>query len=261
MNHQRIPRWSAALTVAILSTLPIGAAQQVVGPDVEFEADRILREMGEYLSTAEEFTFHAEIAYDEIVGEQKILFGAAGHLSRRRPDRFNAEVDGDQLQRQVFFDGKTVTLFDAAKKVYASVEAPPDIDGALDRLFEVYGSSVPLADLLYADPYRTLMEHVESGFVVGKNSVDGTRCHHLAFMQEGLDWQIWIADGPRPVPLRLVITYVDEPGAPQYIAKLSKWDFQPRLSDHYFTFRPPADSDEIEFLPPQERFESNKEEN
>ena len=150
---------------------------------------------------------------------------------------------------------------DAIPDPTCTAEALPEIDGALDRLFEVYGSSVPLADLLYADPYRTLMEHVESGFVVGKNSVDGTPCHHLAFMQEGLDWQIWIADGPRPVPLRLVITYVDEPGAPQYIAELSKWDFQPRLSDHYFTFRPPADSDEIEFLPPQERFESNKEEN
>ncbi len=254
-------RWSAAVTVAVLSAIPIGAAQEATGPSVEAEADRILREMGEYLKTAEEFTFKAEVVYDEIVGEQKVLFGAAGQLSIRRPDRFNAEVDGDQQRRRVVFDGETVTVFDALKNVYAVVQASPEIDTALDRLYEVYGSSVPIADLFYADPYRTLIEHVESGFVVGKHSVNGTRCNHLAFMQEGIDWQIWIEDGPRPVPRRLVITYIDQPGEPQYFAELSHWNFQPRLSDHYFTFRPPIDSDEIEFLPPQERFESNREEN
>jgi len=30
---------------------------------------------------------------------------------------------------------------------------------------------------------------------------------------------------------------------------MSAWDFDPRLSDHYFEFEPPAGSDEIEFLP------------
>ena len=70
--------------------------------------------------------------------------------------------------------------------------------------------------------------------------------------------QIWIEVGPRPVPRRLVITYKDEPGSPQYIAELSGWNFQPRLSDHYFTFRPPIGSDEIEFLPPQERIQPSE---
>ena len=40
----------------------------------------------------------------------------------------------------------------------------------------------------------------------------------------------------------MVITYIDEPGSPQYIAELSDWNFHPRLSDHYFTFRPPVGS-------------------
>jgi len=53
------------------------------------------------------------------------------------------------------------------------------------------------------------------------------------------------------VPRKLVITYKSEPGSPQYRARLSGWDFQPRLSDHYLQFHPPTGADEIEFLPIQ----------
>jgi hypothetical protein len=73
-------------------------------------------------------------------------------------------------------------------------------------------------------------------------------CHHLAFSQETIDWQIWIEDGPRPVPRKLVITYKTEPGSPQYVARLSGWNFQPRFSKHFFTFEAPAGAGEMEFL-------------
>jgi len=252
MKNKTFISYSLVFLVALLPPATLGAVQRGGESSIDAQADRILREMGEYLKTAEEFSFRADVASDEIVGEQMILFGGVAQISIRRPNRFNSEFNGDRRQARVVFDGKTVTLFNAAKNLYAVTDAPPEIDSALDHLFELYGSSVPLADLIYADPYRTLIENVETGFVVGKHAVSGTRCHHLAFTQEEIDWQIWIEDGPRPVPRKLVITYIDEPGSPQYIAELSDWNFQPRLSDHHFTFRPPAGSDEIEFMPRQE---------
>ena len=261
MKNKTFTTYSLIFLVAVVFLAPLGAVQRGGESSIDAQADRILREMGEYLKTAEEFSFRADVAYDEIVGEQMILFGGVAQISVRRPNRFNAEFNGDLRQDRVVFDGETVTLFNAAKNLYAVAEAPPEIDGALDRFFELYGSSVPLADLVYADPYRTLIENAETGFVVGKHAVNGTRCHHLAFTQEGIDWQIWIEDGPRPVPRKLVITYIDEPGSPQYIAELSDWNFQPGLSDHDFTFEPPAGSEEIEFLPSQERTPPGEEEN
>ncbi len=72
---------------------------------------------------------------------------------------------------------------------------------------------------------------------------------HLAFVQDEIDWQIWIQAGPRPVPRKLVITYKNEPGSPQYVARLFGWDFQPRLAEEFATFHAPAGSDQIDFLP------------
>jgi hypothetical protein len=71
----------------------------------------------------------------------------------------------------------------------------------------------------------------------------------VAFSQELVDWQIWIEDGPQPVPRKFVITYKDEEGWPQYSARFTRWDFQPQHSEHYFRFHPPTGADKIDILP------------
>jgi hypothetical protein len=129
------------------------------------------------------------------------------------------------------------------------MKAPGNIDGAIDQLFEEYDESVPIADLLFADPYATLINSSEFGVVVNSLTADESSSYHLAFSGEILDWQIWIEKGSRPVPLQLVITYKEEPGAPQYRARFSEWEFKPRLSKHFFEFTPPDGANEMEFLP------------
>jgi hypothetical protein len=175
-------------------------------------------------------------------------------------DRLHVEFDGDERRSQIVFDGRSCTFHDRVDEVYAVTKVPPGLDSAIDAVFETYGFSVPIADLVYADPYRTLIEGVEAGFLVGLHRVDGVSCHHLAFSQETIDWQIWIEDGPVPVPRKLPITYKESPDSPQYVATLSNWSFQPRLSGHYFDFHPPAGADETEFLPPPEIPEASEEE-
>ena len=38
------------------------------------------------------------------------------------------------------------------------------------------------------------------------SKVQGQLCHHLAFRQEDIDWQIWIENGPTPLPRKFLIT-------------------------------------------------------
>ena len=249
MSRRVRPMLLPALLMIVGGALSSPAA---AASGVKAQADRILRQMSEYLRTADEFTFHADIVYDsELTNGEKIQYGSTSDIAVRRPNRLHVTYRGDERQSRVFFDGQTITLYDVAVGVYAVTAVPAEIDKAVDFIFEKHGFSVPIADLIYADAYTTLTEQVESGFLVGRHAVDGIACYHLAFSQETIDWQIWIEDGLRPVPRKLVITYKTEPGSPQYSARLSGWDFQPRLSDQYFHFHPPAGADEIEFLPIQ----------
>jgi hypothetical protein len=106
-----------------------------------------------------------------------------------------------------------------------------------------------VADIVYRDPHDAIMAAVDYGVVIGRASIDGVDCHHLAFSQETIDWQIWVQSGPKPLLRKLVITYKTEPGWPQYTARFSQWNLGPRLSQRFFEFKPPAGADNVNFLP------------
>ena len=116
----------------------------------------------------------------------------------------------------------------------------------LDFVMDEYDVTIPLADLLFSDPYETLTEHVESGEYLGLAVVGGTTCHHLAFRQDEIDWQIWIDVGSPSLPRKIVITYRELRGQPQYCATLTEWNLSPRLPDDVFEFRPPVDARQVE---------------
>ena len=78
--------------------------------------------------------------------------------------------------------------------------------------------------------------------------MNGTTCHHLAFVQDDLDWQIWIDAGERPLPRKLVIVYTSLPGAPQYAAVLSDWSFAKSLPDERFAAQVPKEAHEVAFV-------------
>ncbi len=55
-------------------------------------------------------------------------------------------------------------------------------------------------------------------------------------MQDDIDWQIWIEIGKRQIPRKLVITYKNLPGQPQFIAILRDWVIDKPITN--FAFKP-----------------------
>jgi hypothetical protein len=82
--------------------------------------------------------------------------------------------------------------------------------------------------------------------------VKGVKCDHYAFHQADVDWQVWIEQGPQPLPRKLVITTTTEKTQPQHVAVLT-WDLAPRLDESLFAFRPPATAQRIEFAVAREQ--------
>ena len=50
-------------------------------------------------------------------------------------------------ERELIYDGKTVTLYTPAEKYYSTIEFTDTIASLIDRLEERYGVELPLADL------------------------------------------------------------------------------------------------------------------
>jgi hypothetical protein len=232
------------------STAPAAPAPttNAPAPAVAEPADRILKDMGAYLGSAQEFTFHADITFDHVLPSgQKLQFSAAEDAMLQRPGRLYVEWNGDLGARQFWYDGKSVTLFDPATPFYASETVPPEIDGMLDQLPPKLGFAPPLADFLYHDPYKTVRGNIQYGFDLGQSEVNGRTCRTLAFVEKDIDWQIWIENGPQLTPCKLVITYKNQPAQPQFTAVFTDWDFAPRIAEPVFVPELPPGTQKIPF--------------
>ena len=239
-------RWLRPALVAGALLSAIGAPGAEVKPGCDPQADAMLRRMSAFLAQAPFFSVSAEIWQDCRLGSgQQVQAGREVDLQVRRPNRFHAQMHSTRHQRGLFYDGKALTLVDAVQKYYGSVPAPATLDEALDVACERFGITLPLEDVIVSDPYQSAMRRVTSGLHLGPVTVLGVPCDHLAFSLGSVDWQIWIEQGARPVPRKIVITYKDEEGTPSYTAILSRWDFQTTLPDNLFTFEPPSGMTQI----------------
>ena len=167
-------------------------------------------------------------------------------IAVERPNRAAADATGDTLNRASWYDGKMVTLLDKEHNVYATVEGAATIDATLDKLADEYGVSLPLIDILYADPYAVLTEAITYGRYLGIHQAAGVACHHLVFSQATIEWQIWIDAGDQPLPRKLVINYVQEPGEPQYTATIRRWNLDPKFPEGLFTFVAPEGAEKVD---------------
>jgi hypothetical protein len=240
---------SVVLSVALLASPAI--AQQTPGISIDPIADELLRDMGAYIDEADSFTVNVQTEVDELSPRgQKIQYTSSIDLAVRDNDRMHVEETGDLRDRTLWFDGNEMTVLDRDLGHYVVVDTPNNIADAIGYL-EDQGVVFPLSDFVTGDFYGGVTTNIATGDYLGLNLVGDRQCHHLAFTQSNIDWQIWIADGYEIVPCKLIITYKNLPESPQYTAYFGDWIFEPRLPDRLFNFVPPEGASEIEFLPPQ----------
>jgi len=214
--------------------------------NVDPKADKVLKEMSDHLGAAESFSFKATGLMDEhLKAGQLAQYSRTTRMFIRRPDKVYAITSGEDVARTACYDGAKLTVFDRSANTYAAINAPKSIEKLLDLMVEEYGLTLPVADFLFANTYETLTEEVQSGRYLGLHAVGDRECHHLAFRQETIDWQLWIDAGDAAVPRKLVIIYKTEAGRPTYSATMDDWDLSASHAEGRFRFKAPADAKEI----------------
>ncbi len=221
-------------------------------PVMEPLAVEVLQRMSEALRAAERFTLRAETTTETLLANgQSIELSAVAEAAVRRPNGLFVDRRTDRFHRRMYYDGNSVSLFDVDKNVYArkDEDIPGTITETVDRIEERFGITMPLSDLFVGDPAKSLSDYADWGVYAGVHEVRGAKCHHLAFANDFLEWQVWIAaDGP-PLPRKLVIVYVDEPGSPRFRAHLTQFDLEADVPDTTFTFTPPDGAKRITIEP------------
>lgn len=230
---------------------PAAATSVAASPsESQAQARTILMGMAQFLGKAQRFSAVMRGSYDAVQKSgEKLEFGETRMITLSRPDN-RLRVEGersDGARVLTVFDGKEITLVDSGSNVYATAPQSGALDDTIIHFVRDLGVQMPLAALLLTRAPQEFEARVRSIDYVERTGIYGAPAHHLAGRTDTVDFQIWIAEGDSPVPQRVVLTYRTAPGAPQFRAQLSDWNFAPAISDATFTAAVPNGAQKVSF--------------
>jgi hypothetical protein len=237
------------MVAAVLGCIAGPAHAQTPAAQVQPQAVEALRRMSAYLRTVNSFQLVLQTQRDDVdVYGQLITLSGGATYKVRRPDRFDIALALPTQAGRYVYDGKTVTVYDEQDKTYAKVQAPPTIRATVDVAEQKYGATVPLSDLFRWSEGDHRASELTSAHFVGRTQIRGQTANHYAFRQPGRDWQIWIADGDKPTPLRISIIASEDPARPEFQADLA-WDTSAQFAPDAFSFAAPANARVVDLKP------------
>ena len=252
MHHKILTPCLLALALALVAP---GASAQAAAPAsapataaVDPATVQALKNMGAHLQTLQRFRVTTELTGERVLTDgQKLQHMASAAMDVQRPNRLRVKMSSARSQRELYYDGKQVTMFTPVQQYYASVPFEgtlADLVGAMRAKFDV---ELPLADLFVLGTPAAPLDKLDSAMNAGQDVVGDDLCDHYAVRQGNFDWQVWITVGNKPLPRKLVITNRGDEARPQSVSVID-WDLKPASATSSFTFKPPKDAKAIEMV-------------
>ena len=245
------------LLLALIVTCPLSAQEPVpAAPAPAFSAAEsqrhaaaILKSMADYLAALTSFKCTTSNNYETVQPNgQKVEFGETRRISVARPDRLRIEeVRSDGESDLTLFDGKQITMVSADFNAYAQAPQPASLEDALVYFVRDLRMRAPLALLLSTHVGSELPSLAQDLVYVERTTIRDEAAHHVAARSESVDFEFWVADDEKPLPLRVTITYKNAPGQPKFWADFSIWKTKARFTSKTFKLDLPEDAQKIPF--------------
>lgn len=238
------------LIVPILLVLGLSPLEsRAASPPIDPAATEIITRMTDYLGSLEQFSVHTQNTLEDLISSgHRIDLDVFAKVIISRPNKIRSERRGAEIDQIFYYDGKNVTLFNPSSNVYSTVEAPDSFYGLFKFLYESLGLGLPISDLILDDAYQLLMQDVSLAQQVGTTYLSGVRCDHLLFSRPGVDFQVWVSEGDKPLPLKYVVTDTATPTRLSITTRMNDWDIDPIIDDSQFSFVQPEGAQSIEFI-------------
>lgn len=240
------------LVIAVLFALSAGGEpsdESRPSSSIDEKAVEIFKSMSGLL--ADQGSFHLE-AYEtlDVVDSagRKRQYSAKRSLYVQRPDKMRGESSGDLGSMKAWYHRAGLTILDRSENVYMQAEVPPSIDEMLDYIADQFRLVLPLLEIASSNLYESIAPEIIAGEYLGIGLVDDLQCHHVAFTQEDIDWQIWVEEGDRPLLRKLIITYKSLPAQPQFTARIMLWEFDLMFIPEFFEAVIPDGAEEVPML-------------
>jgi hypothetical protein len=249
MNTRRRRIGAGVFAFAVLTLLvTVSLDARAQAPAVDPAAVEILKRMTNFLDGLPQFSVNTHSIIEEMhASKHRVDYDVSASVTVKRPNKLRAVRTGELMGESFFYDGKTLTVYKPSEKAYATEKGLDTIETMITFARETAGALLPSADLLYRNAFPLLMQDVTLAVVVGKPVINGVKYDHLLFSRPDVDFQIWIAQGKRPLPARYIVTETGTPALLSISTVLRDWNVAPAVDDAQFTFVPPKGAKAISF--------------
>lgn len=244
---------AASLTFGVFPvSMTVAPACLAAAHAVDPAAVSALQRMADNLASVPQFQVHTENTIEDIdAAGHRSITGMSADITVRHPDRMLAVRTGKAFDQRFYYDGKTLTLFSPEAAVYATAAVPATLDGMIAFARENVGIVLPAAYLLYSNAFTLLSKDLAHAAVVGKAAVGGAPSVHLQFSRPGADFEVWVAEGKTPWPMKYVVTDTTTPARLKVTTVFGNWQVPAKVDDALFVFVPPKGASPTRFLPVQ----------
>lgn len=213
------------------------------------EAISVLKNLSEHLAGAESFSYTYEAAYDAMQQSGlKVEFGATRDITVVRPNQLRSDsVRRDGERNTIIFSGETIYAISPDHQVYASAEQPGDLDDAIAFAAAELKLRTPAAAIVSSNFYTTAIQNLTRAYYLGVATIVGEDCDHILLSNDFTDFQLWVTRDAQPVLRRIVITYREVFGEPQFRAHFRNWQFNPELEHGLLEFQPTEEFNRVRF--------------
>ena len=207
-----------------------------------------LKEMSNFLTSANTLEVDTVGSLDVVTNNgQRIQLDGTTNYKIRKPG-FVITYNSDIKSRKFIYDGKNFTVYSPKLGYYATVPAPRTNREVLDTIYNKFGISLPLEDLFRwgdSGAHAARLQALQSAYKVGTATLDGVPTDHFAFREADVDWEVWIDQGPQPLPRKLVIVDRSDAARPTFTTRL-RWKVNPTFAASDFSFTPDANAKRIQ---------------
>jgi hypothetical protein len=241
-------RTGVALIGCLAWLTAAGCSREPTTPEARRQrGDEIVRRMSDHLARARTFTVETTDVRERSRGGQWVSVRTTRQLTLRRPDRLALRVTGD-IDLRGWYDGSKLTFVSDPQRVWARVNGAATIDDTLDRLAEHLAMPMPMADFFYSSPYDALIGTKSTGGYVGRETIEGVACVHLAYQHPAVDWDLWVSEQGDPLPKRFRVTDKTSTRPRTTDVVFDKWRFGVEASDATFAPEVPAGYERVQLV-------------
>lgn len=236
---------------ALLLLILAGWGTVAMGDDSQKDprALEVLNNMAAYTASLDQFQIKGAVFRDAGLGAGLVVSNPSEvTITIDRPGSIHINSFDGVNTREIYIHKGQLTMFSTETGFYARAQVPEGIEDAMQFAIEEFELDLPLAEFVFADSALALMKaQDELIYLTDKSRIQGVDCHQLAIRGSEVDLQLWVEEGARPAPRRILMTMKWEGGSPRNEAML-EFSALDELDAETFEFEAPEGAYEIQFV-------------